>query len=111
MTRIQRALLHILLDITTEETEAIRTLNAAHYLRILGFKKSSAPLLKALRRNSASPVIQSIATDIKKLTPDCQRQLLKDINATHLYNQLIYTKTGIKPKNEYIHENVILSDE
>lgn len=111
LTRIQRALLHILFNITTEETEHIRTLGTAPYLRVLGFKKSSAVLLKALRNNCDAPVIQSPASDIKKLPRTCQSMLLKDMNATHLYNQLIYTKTGIKLKNEYIHETVILSDE
>lgn len=111
MTRIQRALLHILLNITTEETENIRALGSAPYLRILGFRKSSAPLLKALRNNSSAPVIQSLASDMKKLSSAEKDMLSKDINAAHIYNQLIYTKTGIKPKNEYIHENVILSDE
>lgn len=55
-TRIARSLLHILLGISAEETELPRA------IRILGFKKSAAPLLKELQEKSTLPLVTK-ATD------------------------------------------------
>ncbi len=85
-TRIARALLHILLDIRTEEVDLPRE------IRILGFKKSASPLLKELKKKSALPLITKI-TD-KEL-------FAKEILCSNLYH------LG-RPYHELSHPLVIL---
>lgn len=64
--RIQRCLFHILLNIRQTDLEYWKTHGYLPYLRILGFRKTAAPLLAELKKNSSLPVIIR-ASDSKKL--------------------------------------------
>ena len=93
-TRISRALLHIALGITKEETEAAKAAGYVSGLRILGFRKEAAPLLKSLKANAAVPIITKTAD---------HKELLK----TQLYCDQLYQSVsgGI---NEYRHSPIRL---
>ena len=65
-SRISRALLHITLGITGEETARLKADGFARYIRILGFRKDASPLLHELKARASLPVI-SKAADHKEL--------------------------------------------
>lgn len=79
-TRIQRTLLHILLDFT-REYEA----KAPAYIRVLGFNQTGQKLLKEMKRKSELPVLIRPARQKNELTLQGQKLLELDIRATDLY--------------------------
>lgn len=129
-TAIQRALLHLLLDINNtsmrrytgaaadagSETGADAGVNGRNtsagytvYLRALGFKKDASPLLKAIKENAAMPLITKLADAEKQLldTPqgaDALALLKEDIAASRVYD-VVRRRTE---KTEYEKQVVIL---
>ena len=100
-TRIQRALLHIILGIH-------QVPDNVPYARVLGFRRESSSLLKEIKTNSCIPVITKLA-DAPSLL-DCQAQeLLKETTfASNLYGSLIAQKSGRKFIHEYEKQIVII---
>ncbi len=77
-TRISRVLIHILLDIKNDDHKAYHT---APYLRVLGFRKSSAALMHEIKKRASAPLITKVA--------DAPYDLIaKDIFAADIYNRL-----------------------
>ena len=99
-TRIERALLHVLLQITTKDFQSFRE-NETGYLRILGFRKDASPLLRALQNNSALPVITKLSDAKKQLSSDAYAMLSHDIRAARLYNAQVYHKYQVLLPDEY----------
>lgn len=99
-TRINRALLHILLGITTSNLKDFVSNNTS-YARILGFTADSNGVLKDLKRYSAIPMITKVADAKNTLKPMEYSMLQQEINATHLYHQVMYTKFHTSIPNEY----------
>ena len=67
-TGIQRMLLHIILNLKSEDMAYFKTNGFCQYIRILGFKKSALPLLKNITEKSSVPVIVNIKKDEVKLS-------------------------------------------
>lgn len=100
-TGVSRALLHILLNIKKSDMNDLAASNYAPYIRILGFRKSSSPLLNELK-NSSIPVMTQLAKDIKELNDTALNLLQLDISSTHVYNLIKTNKSGLSiEKNEY----------
>lgn len=121
-TRISRALLHIALGISKADTDASRIKSLADsiqinesnyndqalgnghtdvkltsdsdYIRLLGFRKSAAPLLKKLKQCSAVPVITKVADHASLMSDEIY------------YSELLYTLTG--DKSEYEHSPIVI---
>lgn len=93
-TRMSRILTHLLLDITDETVALGRSLDAVPYLRILGFRESSTPLLTALKAAATVPVISKLADAGSLLEKSSYRFLEKDIFAAELYAQTQAVKAG-----------------
>ena len=92
-TRISRVLIHILLNIGTDDSA---TFLAKPYLRILGFRKSSSPLLHELKKRASAPIITKVA--------DAPYDLIaNDIFAADVYSRL----TGAS-RNEFTQPIVIV---
>lgn len=106
-TRISRSLLHILLDIKKEDMALYAENGYAQYIRILGFREASAPLLGILK-SSTLPVISKLADAEKQLGTHAQKQLSQDIFASHIYDGILAQKTGRPIQNEYRRKIVIL---
>jgi len=84
--RIERSLLHILLNIKQEDYENIKMQNFPTYARLLGFKKESSDLLKLIKKESEVPIISTLS-DSKKLLYNADLSLLKkDISASNIYH-------------------------
>lgn len=108
-TRVNRCLLNLLLGITKEDTALFQSLGSAPWLRILGFKTSAAPLLKALSEQASVPVLSKTA-DWKEKLPEAAWPLFeKNLQAAELYRLISEQKTGISMKNEYTRPVISLS--
>ncbi len=101
-TRIQRVLLHIFLGLEKEAP-----CDAASYVRILGFRSSAAPLLKALKANASVPVITKSANASRLLPAGALAGFEEDIRCSGLY-RLLTPKN--KRENEYTRSPIILDD-
>ena len=96
-TRITRALCHILLNLTGEDT---RNSVAMPYARILGFRKDHSRILGLLKENSRIPIIPKAADYKTYLTPDLQPLFEKDLFAANLYE----TIAAAKQKRAFLHD-------
>lgn len=108
LTRINRALLHILLNIRSETVEAYRSKGYAFYARVLGIKKESSLLLRKIEKEGSIPIITKVSKAKDQLNELGMSMLSQDIFAAHLYNQAVYEKYGTVIPNEYRHGICIL---
>lgn len=108
LTRIQRALLHILLGITTEQMDCYKQQNFTSYARILGFKKSAAPLLKQMRTSSLIPIIQQPAKAATQLSPLTLELFRLDQKAYTLYEMVRSQKYSLPYEEEFRRKAIIL---
>ena len=120
LTRINRILLHSILGITSSDYACGNALDKIPYLRILGFRKSAAPLLAALKASAAVPLITRSSQALKLLSPDAMRVFEHDVFAGNLYLQMRNQKGGtplraarmqehdVPPASEYQRQIIIL---
>lgn len=101
LTSINRALIHILLDIKKSEVCNYIENGYIYYLRILGFKKTSSQLLNKLKASTKLPIISKFA-DFDLLLDDKGISMLKkNLEADNLYRMVLMNKYKIKIPNEY----------
>lgn len=101
-SRISRCLLHILLDMRKIELEHyINELGITPYARILGFRKSSATLLKEISKASAIPLITKLADAQNILSDDAYSMLRKEILINDIYSSIRASKSKTPMINEY----------
>jgi len=103
LTRINRVLTHILLNLYTENFETYKKADYTQYARILGLKKASSHLLRQIVKNERIPVITKMGDAFNQLSDTGRKMLNEDVNATHLYNHIVYHKYGTVLKDEYTH--------
>lgn len=92
-SRIQRALLHIILEIH----QAPQTVP---YARVLGFRKESSALLKEIKANTQIPLITKLADAYTVLDEPTQHLLEETTFASNLYESLLC----LKSKKQFVHE-------
>ena len=106
-SHILRALLHVLLKLTTEDLE--RSLCPENsYLRILGFRKDSGALLKELKQKSTVPIITKPADAAKILSASALKTFQHDILAAHIYETVMTDIYHTPFQHEYTRTPVIL---
>ena len=81
--RVCRALLHILLDITVPKSDE------PSYVRLLGMRRSAAPLMHLMQERSRVPIITKAAGARKVLAPEALAAFERDILASGLYGSLL----------------------
>ncbi|MBU5481758.1 tRNA(Met) cytidine acetate ligase [Blautia sp. MSJ-19] len=100
-TRIQRALLHIILDIREVPS-------AVPYARVLGFRRESSSLLKEIKRSSSISLLTKLA-DTDSLVDETSQKLLAETTfASNLYEKLLCQKSDKKFIHEYQKQLIIL---
>lgn len=107
-TRISRCLLHILLNITTEDILAGKELGYTPYARVLGFRKTATPLLHTIKENSEIPLITKLADAHKILNAEEMIMLKQDIQISQFYYGITANRANLMPGNEYTIPLVIL---
>ena len=91
-----------------EDIEEYRTAGTACYVRVLGFRKDSAPLLTSIKKNCDLPLITRLADAEALLGPAGRRMLCTDLYAASVRAILEARKSGGKVQNEYTRQLVIL---
>ena len=100
LTRINRCLLHILLELPDPQKEL-------SYARLLGFRKNASHLLKQIPEDSF-PLITKMAHGNTLLSGKARQQFDHEILCNDLYNYVVYAKYGTKIASDYTHPLVIL---
>lgn len=106
--RIRRALLHLILNIRTLDAEAFRSSGTIFYAHVLGFRKTAAPLLHAIKQNSAIPLITKPAHAANLLAKPADSMWEQDLYASHLYRTMQSTRYRLPFCTEYEQSPVIL---
>lgn len=118
-TGVSRGLIHLILGIEQRQMDLFKEAGFAPYARILGFRKSAAPLLRRIKENSSIPVIIKLAGAEKRLDPAGAAMLACEIQSSHLYQNVRCEKaaSGAFPgrtavfQNEYTQPVLILDQE
>ena len=112
-TRVQRSLLHLLLNIRTDDMSGQLASGSMHYARLLGFRKEASPLLRHLASASTIPIIQRVAEGSRILSKESQpfadRLFKLDLAAAHLYEQVVTNRYHVPGIHEYTHGIIIHS--
>ncbi|MDF2538242.1 MAG: hypothetical protein K0S76_1263 [Herbinix sp.] len=103
LTRINRAFIHILLNIQKSTFDEYNQKGYAFYARVLGIKKESSHLLRKITKADKIPVITKVSKADKQLDALGLRMLSGDLFAAHIYNQAVYEKYKTTLLNEYKH--------
>ena len=99
-TRINRALLHIMLGIKKKDMEVYTQSNFHYYAHLLGFRKDSEQVISAISKAGKIPLMTKLYKQ-DKLSRTGLRMLTQDILASNLYNSVITEKFRTPFRNEY----------
>ena len=94
-TRISRAMLHIMLGMTSQTTERFdASFDLCGWIRPIGFKKSAIPLIREITASCSVPFLDKLASADKILPADLYGILLKEIRAEFLYDLMAAKRAG-----------------
>ena len=99
-TRINRALLHIMLGTKKANVEEYIDNGYHMYARLLGYRKDNAKLLTAMSKESSLPVLTKMS-EIDDLPELGQKMLRHDMLASNLYTSVVTDKFKTAFQNEY----------
>lgn len=108
LTRVNRALIHLLLNIKTNAVNDYIQSGYIPYARVLGTKKESTHLLRSIEKAGNIPIITKVSKASSILSPIGQQMLEEDIFASHIYNQAIYHKYNTIIPNEFKHGIILI---
>lgn len=108
LTRINRGLIHLLLNLYSDDFKVYNESGFTQYARLLGFRKTASHLIRLIAKNERIPVITKVADAKGKLSEVGLSMFQEDIFAAHLYNQVVFQKYGTILKDEYTHGVIIL---
>lgn len=106
-TRICRGLMHILLDMTQENADLIKSNDYCGYARLLGFRTENgkSALLNRIKKSASIPIITSPAKGLRQLEGSALLSLKADIHAANIYEGVKSQKmTPVSPLNEMTRE-------
>lgn len=104
--RICRGLMHILLDMTQQNADALKRDDYTQYARLLGFTPHGQKLLKSVKANADIPIITRLPAALKQLSGTALTSIQADIHAADIYELVLQQKIlrehgiKIKPRNE-----------
>ena len=87
-TRICRGLMHILLDMTQQNADALKQQDYAQYARLLGFTARGRQLLGSIKANASIPVITKPSSALRHLSGTALMSLRSDIHAADIYDSV-----------------------
>jgi predicted nucleotidyltransferase len=103
-TRIQRTIIHAMLDMSNNLMDELTSNGGPQYIRILGFSEKGKQLLPYISSKSSLPLL-SKAADYKSILSPLGRKLFEvEIEATDLYS-LAYMKPALRRAgNEFVQD-------
>lgn len=99
-TRINRALLHIMLGIKKSATEEYLENGIHYYAHLLGFRKDSEKVISAAAKSQELPLLTKLYDD-SGISRTGRKMLTQDILASNLYTSVITDKYKTAFENEY----------
>ena len=99
-TRVNRALLHIMLGIKKKNVAAYTSDHFHYYAHLLGFRKDSEKVISAAARHGKLPLLTRLY-DAGHLPESGQKMLTQDVLASNLYTSVVTDKYKTAFKNEY----------
>lgn len=106
-TRIQRAILNILLNHTKTDMEIAKNVGYTFYLRILGFRSTSSHILRKIQQTGQISLINKVADAHKILSFEKLQHFQRDLHSSALYKQAFFNKYGITMPSEYTQSVII----
>lgn len=101
-TRVARNLLHILLDIRSDDMAQFSRDDHIYYARILGINREAEPLFGAIKERAAIPLLSKLSDAADRIGQSSGRRLLNaDIRSGNIYSLLVQHKFGGQIQNEY----------
>lgn len=107
-TRISRCLMHILLNIKSNDMSLYMTSDCVKYARVLGFRKDKQEILTAIDQNSSIPLLTKLADAKQYLNEFAFEILQKELQISAVYGSAEAVKTGTPMTNEYRSPLVII---
>ena len=102
-TRISRALLHILLGMTSQTMERFdRDHGLCGWIRPIGFRRSAAPLIRSITSSCSVPYLDKLSKARKVLPPDLYSILDEELKAEFLYD-LMAARRAASPCSDAEH--------
>ncbi len=92
LTRINRVLMHIILELTVDLKDKYESANVP-YIRVLGMDHKGRKYLNAIKKCIDIPMVIKVA--------DHKDVLREDLHAASVYNQIVNNVYGITPMSEY----------
>jgi len=102
-TRIQRILIHGLLNLSTNAFRDMNNKTGPAYLRVLAFSKKATPLLKRLKKVAKVPIITKSA-HIYRCDSHAQKMFAYDCLATDLYALAAKNSHKRQGSRDFIHQ-------
>ena len=99
-TRINRALLHIMMGLKKDDMTEYMDSGYHFYARLLGYRKDRAKLISLIARESPLPLLAKLS-DSEELPYAGQKMLRNDILASNLYMSVVTDKFRTAFQNEY----------
>lgn len=99
-TRINRALLHIMLGIKKSTVEEYIDGGYHYYARLLGVRKDREKILSSVAKNGTLPLLTGLY-DTEEIPEAGKKMLRHDILASNLYKSVITNKYKTAFQNEY----------
>lgn len=103
--------MHILLDIKTPGFLCLPPAGRelfVPYARLLGFRQGSEPLLSAIKKNGAVPLLSKPADARFLLDEKAFSLLQQDVHCAHVYQSALTAATGRAMPNEWKSSPVIV---
>ena len=107
-TRIQRILVHALLDITETEVQHYRKRVYMPYIRVLGFRKESSDILADLTERAKCPVLTNLKKAASQLNEDGLALLALERIATDLHTMAYPNPAYRAPNQDFTHPLVMI---
>lgn len=99
-TRINRALLHIMLGLKKNDMAEYMTNGYHYYARLLGCRKDCSKLISLIAKESQLPLLARLS-ESESLPDTGQKMLRNDILASNLYMSVVTDKFKTAFQNEY----------
>ena len=103
-TRINRSLLHIMLQIRQDFVDSLETVGYVPYARLLGFSEHGKELFSSIKANASIPVIAKASKASSQLSGLALDAYHQDLFVSHLYQSIRARKYHAPLRYEYSQE-------
>ena len=96
-TRVSRALLHILLGITSGTMQFFDTEHSlCGWIRPIGFRREAAPLIRSITASCDVPFLDKLSRAKDTMPEELYKVLEKELQAEFLYDLMAARRTGVR---------------